>query len=60
MDKTTLSNLKDHKLDDHDNKFQVFGVAMGGMVVGMLVLLVVVLHFVVKLGRRVVMKHISI
>ncbi|CAI9280245.1 unnamed protein product [Lactuca saligna] len=39
-----------HKLDDHDQKFKVVGVAIGGMMVGILLLLVVVLHFVPKLG----------
>ncbi|CAI9287511.1 unnamed protein product [Lactuca saligna] len=38
-----------HKLDDHDKKFIVVDVALGGMMLGMLLLLVVVLHFLVKL-----------
>ncbi|CAI9286293.1 unnamed protein product [Lactuca saligna] len=38
-----------HKLDDHDQKFKVVGVAFGGMMMGMLLLLVVGLHFLVKL-----------
>ncbi|CAI9290485.1 unnamed protein product [Lactuca saligna] len=39
----------EHKLDYHDQKFKVVGVALGGMMLGMLLLLVVVLHFLVKL-----------
>ncbi|CAI9282778.1 unnamed protein product [Lactuca saligna] len=38
-----------HKLDDHDRKFKVVGVALGGMMLRMLLLLVVMLHFLVKL-----------
>ncbi|CAI9290445.1 unnamed protein product [Lactuca saligna] len=39
-----------HKLDGHDQKFKVVGVSMGGIMVGILLLLVIVLHFVLKFG----------